>query len=102
MKSGTGTGKQGKPTAKLKAYNGLGRKHTEQQITDILDVYLLTQHRQGRGVLPLYVSDRMQRKYKIHPRMDERRKVLEREQKLPTSHKDLREGNIIPMEQRNA
>jgi hypothetical protein len=101
--SGTGTGRAGKPTAKLKTYNGLlGRKHTEQQITDILDVYLLSQHRQGRGVLPLYVTDRMQRKYKEHKRLDERRKVLEHEGKLSSTNADIRGGNIVSMGQRKA
>jgi hypothetical protein len=74
-----------KVTGKLKVFGTKGRIHTEQDIDAILDVYLISQYKQGRGVLPLYVSERMQRNYKVHRRLPERRKVLERDGKLPAS-----------------
>jgi hypothetical protein len=53
-------------------YDGeMGRKHTEEQIEEILDVYLQT------GLLPTYVTQKMRWLYKHHRRLPQRRELLE-------------------------
>lgn len=56
---------------KLSEYNGLGRRHNDEQIDEILDAYLLY------GELPKYVSDRQRLDYRKHPRLELRRLYLE-------------------------
>ena len=48
-----------------------GRIHTESQIDEILDFYLMT------GELPIYVSDRQRYDYRHHERLPERKELLE-------------------------
>lgn len=53
-------------------YNGRGgRIHTEAQIDELLDFYLMT------GELPNYVSDRQRYDYRHHERLPERKELLE-------------------------
>lgn len=61
-----------KKRRKLNEYNGLGRRHTDAQIDEILDWYVLT------GELPNYVSERQRSAYKRHPRLELRREHLEK------------------------
>lgn len=56
--------------------HGMGRKCSAREIDDILDHYLLT------GELPTNVSTRQRRSYKSHPRLNERRLVLQASGKL--------------------
>lgn len=49
-----------------------GRIHTESQIDEILDFYLMT------GELPVYVSDRQRYDYRHHERLPGRKELLER------------------------
>jgi len=56
---------------KVKEYNGLGRRHTDDQIDEILDEYLVS------GDLPTYVSERQRRDYRKHKRLPLRRMYLE-------------------------
>jgi hypothetical protein len=56
---------------KLKVYNGRGRRHTDDQIDEILDEYL------QYGNLPKYVSERQRRDYRKHKRLPLRRMYLE-------------------------
>lgn len=48
-----------------------GRIHTESQIDEILDFYLMT------GELPIYVSERQRYDYRHHERLPERKELLE-------------------------
>lgn len=86
----TGKGK----IKKLDEYDGqLGRKHSEKQIEEILDVYLQT------GLLPTYVTQKMRWLYKHHRRLPERRELLEQAGKpivVPETGGDA--NNVIPME----
>lgn len=60
------------PSGRKVRYEGQGgRIHTEAQIDELLDFYLMT------GELPLYVSDRQRRSYKVHERLAERKEILE-------------------------
>jgi hypothetical protein len=61
----------GSSTPKMKCYNGKGRRHTDEQIDEILDEYLQYGH------LPKYVSDRQRRSYRRHKRLELRRMYLE-------------------------
>jgi hypothetical protein len=66
--------KSSEQVPKVKEYNGLmGRKHTSDQINEILDWYLID------GTLPDYVTDRQLYSYKHHPGLGDRRKLLERD-----------------------
>jgi len=57
---------------KLKKFSGAGgRIHTEAQIDEILDFWLMT------GELPNYVSERQRWSYRHHERVPERRELLE-------------------------
>lgn len=57
---------------KLKKFSGAGgRIHSETQIDEILDFWLMT------GELPTYVSDRQRWSYRHHERLPERRELLE-------------------------
>ena len=82
---------------KLDEYDGqLGRKHSEKQIEEILDVYLQT------GLLPTYVTQKMRWLYKHHRRLPERRELLEQAGKhivVPETGGDA--NNVIPMERTN-
>jgi hypothetical protein len=82
----------------LKVFDGKGgRKHTEKQIEEILDWYLMT------GVLPHYVSDRQRRSYKHHRTLPERRKLLEQQGIiLVVPETGANQGHVIPMERGNA
>jgi predicted GIY-YIG superfamily endonuclease len=51
-------------------YDGKSR-HTAGQIDEILDEYLRS------GDLPTYVSERQRRDYRKHPRLEDRRKLLQ-------------------------
>jgi hypothetical protein len=57
---------------KMKVYSGKGRRHTDDEIDDILDEYL------QYGNLPQYVTERQRRDYRKHKRLDVRRLYLER------------------------
>jgi hypothetical protein len=61
----------GTSTDRLKIYSGKGRRHSDDQIDEILDEYLQYGH------LPKYVSDRQRRSYRKHKRLDLRRLYLE-------------------------
>lgn len=56
---------------KMKVYNGKGRRHTDDEIDDILDEYLQYGH------LPKYVTERQRRDYRKHKRLELRRMYLE-------------------------
>jgi hypothetical protein len=93
VQKATGKGK----IKKLKEYDGLlGRKHTEEQIEEILDVYLQT------GLLPTYVTQKMRWLYKHHRRLPERRELLEQAGKhivIPETGGDA--NNVIPLGRTN-
>lgn len=77
-------------------YSGKGRKHTELEIEEILDWYLLT------GVLPRDVSQKQRWLYKHHRRLPERRKLLEQEGvKLVVPEIEADVSNVIPMGRTN-
>jgi hypothetical protein len=57
---------------KMKVYSGKGRRHTDDEIDDILDEYL------QYGNLPKYVTERQRRDYRKHKRLEVRRLYLER------------------------
>jgi hypothetical protein len=75
-------------------YDGeMGRKHTEEQIEEILDVYLQT------GLLPTYVTQKMRWLYKHHRRLPQRRELLEQAGKqivIPEVGGDVH--NITPIQ----
>lgn len=56
---------------KMKVYSGKGRRHTDEEIDDILDEYL------QYGNLPQYVTERQRRDYRKHKRLELRRLYLE-------------------------
>lgn len=89
MEGGTSTGK-------LKIYNGKGRRHTDDQIDEILDEYLMS------GDLPQYVSDRQRRDYRKHKRLPLRRIYLEQAgiQTILGSKEDS--GDVLRMAERKA
>jgi len=93
VEKATGKGK----IKKLDVYDGeMGRKHTESQIEEILDVYLQT------GLLPTYVTQKMRWNYKHHRRLPERRELLEQAGKrivVPEIGRDAH--NVIPMDRTN-
>jgi hypothetical protein len=71
-----------------------GRIHTEAQIDEILDFYLMT------GELPIYVSDRQRYDYRHHERLPERRELLEQRgisliSNVPRAAR--RTHNVIPL-----
>jgi hypothetical protein len=71
-----------------------GRIHTEAQIDEILDFYLMT------GELPVYVSDRQRYDYRHHERLPERKELLERRGVsviIDLSSSTRRTKNVIPI-----
>ncbi len=76
-------------TGKLAEYNGMGRRHRDEQIDEILDEYLMS------GKLPKYVSERQRRDYKRHKRLELRRMYLEQAgiQTIPGTQEDS--GDIL-------
>jgi len=71
-----------------------GRIHTEAQIDELLDFYLMT------GELPLYVSDRQRYDYRHHERLPERKELLEGrgiQVIIDLSGSARRAKNIIPL-----
>jgi hypothetical protein len=81
---------------KLKVYNGTGRRHTDDQIDEILDEYLMS------GNLPKYVSERQRRDYRKHKRLELRRMYLEQAgiQTIPGAKEDS--GNALRMAEAKA
>jgi hypothetical protein len=71
-----------------------GRIHTESQIDEILDFYLMTKE------LPIYVSDRQRYDYRHHERLPERKELLEQRGVsivIDLSGSARRAKNIIPI-----
>jgi hypothetical protein len=83
-------------SAKVKEYNGLGRRHNDDQIDEILDEYLMS------GDLPTYVSDRQRRDYRKHKRLPLRRMYLEQAgiDTLLGAKEDS--GNVLHLAERKA
>ncbi len=72
-----------------------GRIHTESQIDEILDFYLMT------GELPIYVSDRQRYDYRHHERLPERKELLEQRGVSIVSNVSgpaRRAKNVIPIQ----
>jgi hypothetical protein len=76
---------------KLKEYNGRGRKNTDAQVNVILDWYLTD------GILPVNVSDRQRYYYRHHPRLDDRRKLLEQAGLIRISRGKKNSTNVLPV-----
>jgi hypothetical protein len=71
-----------------------GRIHTEAQIDEILDFYLMTNE------LPVYVTDRQRYDYRHHKRLPERKELLEQRGVsviIDLSSTSGRAQNIIPI-----
>jgi hypothetical protein len=88
--------KPSEPSKKRKVrYEGEGgRIHTEAQIDEILDFYLMT------GELPVYVSERQRYDYRHHERLPERKELLEGrgiQVNTDLSSSTRRAKNVIPI-----
>src|SRR5579885_2482623 len=89
----------GSTSRKVRRYSGKGRIHTEEEIDQILDWYILT------GQLPMNVSERQRYSYRHHIRLPERRKLLEKQKRQNGRAKAQPDGhaaNVVSLEQKRS